>query len=102
MTSYRDAKKKIKSLTNFINLIDNYEINNLRTFVIKKYAIHNSMSKVVREFNKERNLYNFEEEILSTSFIKDLILSKPNDELHATIRKIYLVKTRPQRKKKMV
>jgi len=100
LNAYLKAKEEIKSLNYFINLIDDYEVKSLKNFVIKEYAIHNSMIKVVSEFNKKKYLHNFQMQSLTTSQVKEIILSKPNDELHSLIRRKYNIKTRPQRKRR--
>lgn len=100
--TYEKAKREVIYLSRYINLIDNYKIEVLDDWIIHQYAIHSSVSKVIRNSKNENSVYfsqlNFD--LLNPSYIKDLIMSPPKDELHKLIKKEFLIKTRPQRRKK--
>lgn len=98
MMSYEKAKKEIKVLINYIELIDNFEINTIENLVIYEYAKHNSISKVIKEIRKNHYNIEFEQVIITPKFITSVILGKPQNELHSIIKTHYLKKTRAQRK----
>ena len=100
--NYEDAKQKLKILQEYISLVDNYSINTLQDLIIRQYAIHNSISKVIRDIkvnNLAKNLTS-DTEIITHDLIRETILSKPKDSLHSLIQKEYKLKTRPQRRKR--
>ena len=102
LKSYIQAKKEAKLLLDYIKLIEQFEINTLSDLIIYQYAIHNSIGKVINEIKSKKNTFSFtiEYEQITPDFIKNIILAKPENQLHSTIRKGYLRKTKPQRNSK--
>lgn len=94
--TYETAKKEVKYLLYFIDLVENYKIDSIEALIIHQYSLHNSISRVIKSI-KNQNV-DFDITLLTHDFIRQVILNKPNDELHSIIRKQYLIKTRPQRR----
>jgi len=88
------AKKEIKELQEFVFLVENYEVKTLEQKIFKEYAYTGSMAKVVENINNESG-----SEIIDKVFVANLLLSKPQDNLHKILKTNYLLKTRPSRKK---
>src|SRR5699024_10769065 len=102
LKSYNQAKKEAKLLLDYIKLIEQFEINTLSDLIIYQYAIHNSISKVIKEIKSKNASFSFtiEYEQITPDFIKNIILTIHKNQLHTTIRKGYLRKTKPQRNSK--
>lgn len=102
LKSYSQAKKEAKLLLDYIKLIEQFEINTLSDLIIYQYAIHNSISKVIKAIKSQNTSFSFsiEYEKITSDFIKNTILSTPQNQLHSTIKKGYLRKTKPQRNSK--
>jgi len=102
MWSYDKAKREFDSLRNYITLIEEYQVNSLETFIIHRYAIYNSISKVLKSVREEQETLKFLIDIdmdkINHNFIKNTVLSSPRDPLHEILRKGYQIKTRPQRR----
>lgn len=103
LKSYSQAQKELELLTEYIRLIDNFEIKNLDDLIIYQYAIYNSISKVIKSIKNTNNSFPFtvEYEKITHSLIKNTILSSPQNQLHAVIKKGYIKKTQPQRNRKI-
>lgn len=99
MLTYKKAQEEVKILLNYINLIDNYKVESLEDLVIYKYAIYNSISKVIKTVNDENRNSNLNVYHITPDIVKSIIMNSPKDELHQIIRKQYLIKTRPQRRR---
>ncbi|MEK4556020.1 hypothetical protein [Jeotgalicoccus sp. FSL K6-3177] len=96
MLSYQEAIKKLEELSTFISLVDNYPIKSVEDLIIQQYAIYNSISKVIRHLTVTKNIHHSK---ITPLYIKSIILSKPTTQLHSMVRKEYLKKTRPQRRR---
>lgn len=88
LRTYIKAKEEVDSLQCYINLIDDYEVNSLEEFIIKFYAISNSTSGVIKEFNKNKPMFGTSN--LKRDYIITVIKSPPIDELHKIIRQGYI------------
>lgn len=102
LKSYSQAKKEAQSLLDYIKLIEEFEINTLSDLIIYQYAMHNSISKVIKVIKAKDTSFSFaiEYEEITPDFVKNIILATPENQLHSTIRKGYLRKTKPQRNSK--
>lgn len=102
LITYSKAIEELDDLKNYVSLIENFKINSLEDEIIYKYALYNSISKVISHINTDLEKNNFISDlsVITPDFIKKIILNKPSSELHFIIRKGYLLKTRPQRRKK--
>lgn len=89
-------KKEIKDLQAFVELVENYEATTLEQKVIKAYAHHGSINKVVIMVNEQAQC----NELIDSEYVTNLIKSKPHDKLHKMLKTNYLLKTRPTRRKK--
>lgn len=88
------AKKDIKELQDFVVLVETYKPSTLEEKILKEYALLGSVNKVVMKINDEHG-----REVIDGAFVKKLITSKPQDELHKRLKTNYLLKTRPLRSK---
>ena len=91
------AKEELTFLQEFIVLTESYEETTLQQQIIKRYAITGSMVQVVVQLNAERQ----QEGLLpiESSYVSEVIRSKPNDPLHKMVRSQYMKKTRHARNK---
>lgn len=99
MLTYQNAKDEVEFLLSYISLIENHKIESIEDLIIYEYAIYNSISKVIKNINLDNELLNLNSYSITPSFVKDIIMSSPKNELHKLIRKQYLIKTRPQRRR---
>lgn len=91
------AKIEMESLNEFIELVENYEVKNIEDWIIKNYAMTNSISGVIKNsLSVEDN--NQIATQLSRDFILNVIKSKPKDKLHKIVRSAYFKKIRKPRK----
>lgn len=102
MMTYARAKREIQSLQNYLDLIDHFEIHSIEDFIIHKYAIHNSISKVIKEIRKNDHSSFSNHSEVTPDFVKKVILSKPKNELHSMINRYYKKKIRPQTKRNLI
>ena len=80
---YYRAKKLIIELNHFIELVDDYETTNDYKWIIKSYAMSNSIAGVI----KNSRLHN-KNNINKEAIIK-VLNDKPIDELHTKVKKLY-------------
>ncbi|WP_338754866.1 hypothetical protein [Bacillus sp. FJAT-52991] len=73
------AKQKIDSLQQYVNLVESYKTDTLEKLVIKEYAYTGSVVKVAEKLNE----LGHEVEPKDISFI---LKAKPIDELHKIVR----------------
>lgn len=101
MPSYKQVQDEINTLVNYLNLIDNYKIESIENLIIYEYAIHNSISKVIKSIKSDKNNSKYYKDfyLITPANIKKTILTTPKDELHKIIKKQYLKKTLPQRRR---
>lgn len=97
LSTYNKAKEQIEILTNYVDLVDTYNIETLENAIIHLYAIHNSISKVIKNIKIQTYSFEFDSNTITHDFVRQVILSKPNDELHYIIQKIFKKKTKPRK-----
>lgn len=88
------AKKEIKELQAFVDLVETYKPSTLEENILKEYALLGSINKVVGKINDEHD-----REIIDGTFVTKLITSKSQNELHKCLKTNYLLKTRHTRTK---
>jgi hypothetical protein len=81
-------------------LVENYEANTLERFIIKEYAYTNSIIEITRRLNRRGYLLNGK--TIEKEYVRDVINSKPSDELHRILRSGYLQISRHNRKQSVV
>lgn len=91
------AKKEVDKLTNYINLVENYETNTLNKWIIKQYALTNSIKRIL-ELASEQGIVHNDGKQLERSYVISVINGKPMDELHRILRLGYRHKIRPNRR----
>ncbi|WP_226670340.1 hypothetical protein [Metabacillus litoralis] len=87
------AKKEIRRLQNFINLVHSYEANSLEKWIIKEYAYTSSIRERVISGTKRRITSNGIE--LESEYVKNVFAAKPKDVLHSLVRTNYRAKIEP-------
>lgn len=88
--TYTQAKEKNSVLQYYINLVDNYDENNsLDSWIIKKFAMTNSISKVINLSNGKDFPFNI---CLTRDYIKKVILKENTDDELQTLLKIAYIK----------
>ncbi|HBV23515.1 MAG TPA: hypothetical protein DEB42_07015 [Jeotgalicoccus sp.] len=92
LRTYIKAKEERDYLQYYIELIDEYKIKNIETFIIKSYAMSNSTSGVLKDFNENKPIY--DTHILTREYILTVIKGHPIDELHKIIRQSYMKRYR--------
>ncbi|CAG9622796.1 hypothetical protein [Sutcliffiella rhizosphaerae] len=92
---YSRAKKEVARLNQYIALVDEYTSNTLEQWIIKEYAITNSLVEVARRANENGFKTNGGVEI-DRDYVVCVIDSKPRsgDELHRLVRSGYRAKSR--------
>lgn len=87
LITYQKAKENIISLQNYVDLIDKYEVNSVEQFIVKSYAISNSSSNVIKEYNILSSKLNYPP--ISREYILEVIKGPTIDELHKIVKKAY-------------
>lgn len=96
-STYSQAKKDIILLNHFINLVENYEVTDVDSFIIKSYAETSSIAKVIRELNRNKFIYELPINISKSVYISTILKRKPEDALQKIVHDIY--KKKVKRKK---
>lgn len=88
LMTYTQAKEKKCALQHYINLIDNYDENiSQEAWIIKNFAMTNSISKVINLSNNKDFPFNV---CLTRDYIKEVLLNENNhDELQILLRRAY-------------
>lgn len=92
------AKKEVDRLQEYIYLVENYETNTLNKWIIKKYALTNSIKNIVEEAD-ENGVTNDDDFPLDRKYVTDLINGKTMDELHRMLRLGYRQKIKPNKRR---
>ncbi|MFG6117230.1 hypothetical protein ACGTN9_18920 [Halobacillus sp. MO56] len=87
LITVKRAKEDIKRLQNYIDLVESYKADTTEKWIIKEYAITNSINKVC-DRAKEDNII-LEGVPLTRETITAVIKSKPIDRLHRTLQAGY-------------
>ncbi|MCL6571715.1 MAG: hypothetical protein K6T88_08510 [Bacillus sp. (in: Bacteria)] len=81
-----EAKKNIKELENYIQLIESYQVSNFEQESVFLYVQMESVRKVAEEMNKKG--YKVGNRKVISKDISDVIRSKPVDELQVMAKKL--------------
>ncbi|MFP3886782.1 hypothetical protein U8V97_15145 [Priestia filamentosa] len=90
------AKKEVERMQRYIEMVENYEADTLEKWIIKKYALTNSIKNILEEAAIEGITYN--NLPLDRNYISSVINGKPTDELHRILRLGYRQKIKPNKK----
>lgn len=89
---YDDAKEEMKSIQNYLSLVENYKVNTIFNWIVKQYALTNSIPGVVRRARDEEDHKFFEE--VDREKVLSVLNSPAVDELHKIVIKGYKAKIR--------
>ena len=81
------ARKIREEMDYFLETYNNYTTKDLHTLVIKQYALTGSIKKVTEKLNVL-------EYPIEPDEVRDIIKSKPKDELHKIVRSYYMTKSK--------
>lgn len=86
--TYTQAKEKTSALQYYIDLVDNYdESSSVETWIIKTFAMTNSISKVINLSNNKDFPFNI---CLTRDYIKAVLLNEnSDDELQTLLKRAY-------------
>lgn len=84
LITYDKAKSEIERLQAYVEMIEEYQINNLEDWVIYNYAITNSMKKVVEKVAGENVI--IDGRPIESTDVSEILKSKPKTELHRILR----------------
>lgn len=95
LITYDRAKRELERLNRFVSLVDEYPSNTLEQWIIKEYAITNSLVEVARRANDKGFRINGDVEI-DRDHVVIVVDSKPksDDELHKLLRNGYKAKSK--------
>ena len=84
----KEAKQQIKELRNYIQLIEDYQVNTFEQEALYLYVQLESVSKVSEELNKKE--YRVGNRKVISKDVSDIIRSKPViDEMHNMAKKFF-------------
>lgn len=94
MMTYEQAIRECERLERFIKLVEKYPSDTLKQWIIKEYALTNSLVEVARRASEKGLRVNGEE--VDRDYVVFVIDSKPQprDRLHNLLRNAYKAKSR--------
>lgn len=96
LITLNNAKAKVKKLNDYIDLVENYETDTIEKWIIKQYAITNSMKKILEIAVEEEITHNGEP--LEHQFLVSVINGKKMDQLHHFLRVGYRRAYKPNKR----
>ncbi|HWL23352.1 MAG TPA: hypothetical protein VNR38_06320 [Ureibacillus sp.] len=92
------AKKDLKVIQDYVDLIENYQPKDFRQHVIYTYMQQGNLEKTANEMNKKG--FKIADRYIEPEDIKTIIISNPpiDDLLHKKLKSLYLKKTRANRR----
>ncbi len=96
LITYDRAKSEIERLQAYVEMIDNFAINDFEDWVIYNYAITNSMTKIVKKATDENVL--IDGRPIETADLSEIINGKTKTELHRILRLGYRQRIRKSKK----
>ncbi|RUL46535.1 hypothetical protein [Lysinibacillus antri] len=96
--TFEQAKQELKELQEYIDLIENYQPENLTQIVVFSYTLFGNTKETATFLNNQN--YSIDGRPFEANDISDLITSPPakNDLLHKKIKSLYLKKKRANHK----
>lgn len=86
------AEAKIRRLQQYITLVEDYQADTLKKWIIKEYAYTNSITEVVKRANAKGM-------ILDQAYAKSVLKGTAGDELHRMLRSGYLTRLIPKKER---
>jgi L-fucose mutarotase/ribose pyranase (RbsD/FucU family) len=93
--SVEKAREEIVRLQQYIDLVENYEADTLDKFIIKEYALTNSIDKTVKAVNVVG--YAIYHKEVEREYVVSLLKKRGKDDLHKLVRSAYMEKTKYKR-----
>jgi len=90
--SYSKELVQLEELKHYISLVDDFEIKDLDDWVVKNYALTNSISGVIK--NSLVDELQFDANLVTRQQIIKVLNDKPKNELHKIVHKGYKSKIR--------
>lgn len=90
------AKKRISELQEFVDLVENYPTTDLKSHMIKEYAINGSLEKTATKMN-DLGFSIDGREIIKNDVVEVVNTNKKVDELHRIVRLNYRKKIKPNK-----
>lgn len=85
LITFSRAKAEIRRLQQYVTMVEEYEANTLERWIIKEYAITNSITEVVKRANAKQIT-------LDQAYAKSVLKGKPTDDLHKILKSGYLAR----------
>jgi hypothetical protein len=89
------AEKEIKRLQHYIELAESYEADTLEKWVIKEYAVTNSLVEVIKRANEKG--YSNNGKPIDKPYVVSIVNGKALDELHRLLKSGYNHKIKPSK-----
>jgi hypothetical protein len=99
LITVKKAEEEIVRLQEYIDLVESYEVNSLDTWIIKEYALTNSIKEVVKK-GAVAGMIQQNGEPLDKTYVVSVINGKATDKLHRLIRSGYRLRIKPSQKYK--
>jgi hypothetical protein len=81
------ARKEVKRLQEYIDLVENYEADTIEKWIIKEYAYTNSLNKVTEKATEARYIQNGMP--ITKEYVTSVINGKASDKLHKLLKSGY-------------
>ena len=91
------AKREAERLVKYIGLVESHDTNNINQWIIKQYAITNSIKKIL-EIAHDENI-TLDGSPLTHEYVVELINGNPTSDLHRILRLGYRRKIKPTKRK---
>jgi hypothetical protein len=99
LITVKKAQEEIIRLQEYVDLVDSYEVSTLDTWIIKEYALTNSIKEVVKQ-GAVAGMIQPNGESLDKAYIVSVINGKATDKLHRLVKSGYRLKIKPSQKYK--
>ncbi|WML45470.1 hypothetical protein [Neobacillus sp. PS3-40] len=84
LITVQKAKDEVKRLQEYLDLVEDYEANTLEKWIIKEFAITNSLVEVTKRANARGLTLNGS--LIDKEYVKSIICGKSTDKLHRLLR----------------
>ncbi|GEM_PF-1610030 len=85
------AEKEVALLNEYISLVNNYKVHDVNHWIIKNYALTNSIAGVIKKSLKDNTLETYNT-IITREMVLEVLRAKPHDDLHKVVSNGYFKK----------